>query len=109
MYMLLYLKQKTNEDENIKKKNSVRKSPVNRNLNQTELGNQKGELSRPEITAEPKMKTDSANEKLLLVFTPALPLPFPSIKVFTFPFCVETCLWLIREADLKLQFSVAPK
>ena len=48
----------------LKKKNSVRKSPVNRNHNQTELGNQKGELSRPEITAEPKMKTDSANEKL---------------------------------------------
>ena len=66
IYMLLYLKQKTNKDVKYlkKKKNIVRKSPVNRNLNQIELGNQKGELSCPEITAEPQMKKDSASEKL---------------------------------------------
>ena len=74
-----------------------------------ELGHQKRELSCPEITAEPKMKTESANEKLLLMFIPALPLPFSPIKVFMFPFCVETCIWLTREADPNLQFSVAPK
>ena len=55
------------------------------------------------------LDNDSANERswtLCLLRSPNF--LFLSIKVFSFPFYMETCMWLSLVADPELQFSGDP-
>ena len=82
----------------------------NRNLNYTQLGHQKGELSYPEIITEPKgrrkisfLAKAQPTKAMDSLFTRASQFPFPRLKkkkrVVLLPSPARTCTWLALVAD----------
>ena len=81
------------------------------------MGDQKGALLPPAMIIEPNMEkkcfsfltmTQPMKGHGLFVYYRSPNFLFLSIKVFSFPFYMETCMWLSLVADPELQFSGDP-